>query len=90
MKHSKQLPFPFSPPHPRNKERAEALAAALPAGVASVVDWADLQAGKVRGQSKDCCSEQWVQHRVGVQSSTVQCGVVQYSAGVDDRVLGHQ
>lgn len=31
----------------RNKERAEALAAALPAGTASVVDWADLQAGSV-------------------------------------------
>lgn len=33
--------------HCRNKERAQALAAALPAGVASVVDWADLQSGAV-------------------------------------------
>lgn len=31
----------------RNKERAEALAAALPAGSASVADWADLQSGAV-------------------------------------------
>jgi len=31
----------------RNRERAEALAAALPEGVASVVDWEDLQSGAV-------------------------------------------
>lgn len=31
----------------RNRQRAEALAAALPEGQASVVDWADLQAGAV-------------------------------------------
>lgn len=37
----------FPQMHCRNKERAQALAAALPAGVASVVDWADLQSGAV-------------------------------------------
>lgn len=36
----------FPNPH-RNQERAEALAAALPAGVATVVGMAELQAGSV-------------------------------------------
>lgn len=65
--------------HCRNKERAQALAAALPAGAASVVDWEDLQSGAV---SADVLANSTSVGMVpNVQDTPVASGAVQNVGG---------